>query len=606
MIRLPRGGFLKNPFSDLEFSGDPDRQNPVRFLNKFERIASYENVEDPDKLYYFEKTLKGYANTWFTLKEPTSYANARDAFLEKYWGDETQARFREKLYLQKFRPSKDLTMADYAQSLSIDAKTLEPPMTDVEIIRVIKRHFRTEISREIRPTTVTTIEELIKLLNAIDDERKYATRRYDDRKVENIQKPVTNRYNANANTNNYRSRIENASARYNTQPTYKAIAEPVRRFNNNYNAPNNTQAGYRNYRNQGDYNPRATRDNVRVAETPSYGRRQDTYAKKNVLYRDTANTNRNSETAGRTPQTRYIPNRAANKNVATFSEVKVTPIKATLTSETARQTVPPRNVKTARNNRPLNKESGDREITDWNEIVELEILRTQKILKDLETEMLKEQNKKVKDLNIPFIEIKFNKVTVIALIDTGAQVSAITKDLYDELVETKEIIDIIPIRKFVLKGAFSERGVIVNNKVKLNFKYGDKLVEQEFYIEKLAYSMVIGIDCLIKYQVELKCNDKYEVKFNEINYNSQLICSFAPIDLNKEMEKIFPQYASVFEKGIGCATHYRHTIEVNSDSPYKRKSYPIPDKHLEAIRIHIKELEKQGIIEQSATQYINP
>lgn len=55
VVRLPRGGFLKNPFSDIEFAGDPEKQNPVRFIQKFERIASYENVEDPDKLYYFEK-----------------------------------------------------------------------------------------------------------------------------------------------------------------------------------------------------------------------------------------------------------------------------------------------------------------------------------------------------------------------------------------------------------------------------------------------------------------------------------------------------------------------------------------------------------------------
>ncbi|XP_018402228.1 PREDICTED: trichohyalin-like, partial [Cyphomyrmex costatus] len=51
----------------------------------------------------------------------------------------------------------------------------------------------------------------------------------------------------------------------------------------------------------------------------------------------------------------------------------------------------------------------------------VEILRTQKIIEEIEQEMKTEQRKKIKSLQIPMIEVNFEKINEIALIDTGAQ-----------------------------------------------------------------------------------------------------------------------------------------------------------------------------------------
>ncbi|KMQ84568.1 udp-4-amino-4-deoxy-l-arabinose-oxoglutarate aminotransferase, partial [Lasius niger] len=37
--KLPRGGWLKNPFEELTFKGRTDPQNPMKFLRRFEKIA---------------------------------------------------------------------------------------------------------------------------------------------------------------------------------------------------------------------------------------------------------------------------------------------------------------------------------------------------------------------------------------------------------------------------------------------------------------------------------------------------------------------------------------------------------------------------------------
>jgi len=60
--RLPRGGWIKNPFEDLSFRGKSDKQNPIRFLQRFERLASYERVSEEDQIHYFGQCMKANAS----------------------------------------------------------------------------------------------------------------------------------------------------------------------------------------------------------------------------------------------------------------------------------------------------------------------------------------------------------------------------------------------------------------------------------------------------------------------------------------------------------------------------------------------------------------
>lgn len=273
--------------------------------------------------------------------------------------------------MNKFRPSRDVTMADYAQALAIDAKTLDPPMSDVEIIRVLKRHFGTEISQEIRPTTVATIDELVKLLNAIDDERKHATRRFNERKFDTTQqKPEFNRFNGNPN--NYRPQVQCASRNFDNKSIYKPIVEPVRYSNPNYRNPKDTQRNWQSYGSQQKYNPRITRSgNVQIVEIPTNGLKYtDAKAYQTVSNRDSASKNRNSEPTDKRSLTRYGPNRDAIRNATMLAETVISPTKAAPSKETARERYAPRDKQIAQNKRPL-KEKSENELTDWNDIVEL-------------------------------------------------------------------------------------------------------------------------------------------------------------------------------------------------------------------------------------------
>lgn len=120
--------------------------------------------------------MRDSAAEWFELNEPDTFEEAKRMFLENFWGEEEQARFRQRIYTGKYRPDRDATMADYALELARQAKLLVPPMTEHEIIRAVKGHFSLDIAREICATTVSNMKDIVKLLNNIESESAQARR----------------------------------------------------------------------------------------------------------------------------------------------------------------------------------------------------------------------------------------------------------------------------------------------------------------------------------------------------------------------------------------------------------------------------------------------
>jgi len=89
-----------------------------------------------------------------------------------------------------------------------------------------------------------------------------------------------------------------------------------------------------------------------------------------------------------------------------------------------------------------------------------------------------------------------------------------TRKFYQHLKESGEPMEILPIKRFILRGAFSERGSAI--KVNVIFQCDDNSYAHEFYVvEKLAFDVVLGINFLTKYQMHMKCGDEIEIKFQK-------------------------------------------------------------------------------------------
>lgn len=64
-----------------------------------------------------------------------------------------------------------------------------------------------------------------------------------------------------------------------------------------------------------------------------------------------------------------------------------------------------------------------------------DIIRTQEIIEELDKEFREEHRKVRRGGQVPMIELRFGNNCVKALVDTGAQITAITRECYEKLVK---------------------------------------------------------------------------------------------------------------------------------------------------------------------------
>lgn len=84
-LKLPRGGWLQNPFQEIKFSGRGDPQNPVRFPKKFEKTAGYERIGNEEQLHFFAGCLVGQAVIWWEMQDDLdTIEEAKEAFMRTY------------------------------------------------------------------------------------------------------------------------------------------------------------------------------------------------------------------------------------------------------------------------------------------------------------------------------------------------------------------------------------------------------------------------------------------------------------------------------------------------------------------------------------------
>lgn len=186
----------------------------------------------------------------------------------------------------------------------------------------------------------------------------------------------------------------------------------------------------------------------------------------------------------------------------------------------------------------------------------------------------------------PIIFTRIGNIGIKALIDTGAQISVITRETIGKIMSEGIEVKSIPIRKVNLRGAFREKGSLINEKVQLEVQMAGRTLTYAFYIvDKMIYPMVIGIDLLNQYQAEIKCKtDGFEVELKGRKPTEDLckvINAFRIDEGHGELSKILENHPVLFREEIGRALHYEHKIETISDKPFKGHTYPISDKYKE-------------------------
>lgn len=101
-------------------------------------------------------------------------------------------------------------------------------------------------------------------------------------------------------------------------------------------------------------------------------------------------------------------------------------------------------------------------------------------------------------------------------------------------------MSVISIRKFILKGTFTEKGSLVAVKIQLELEIdGFKYIHEFCVLEKLIFQVVVGADFLKKYSAEIKfIDDKMRLKLINNYINQRVINAIDVKEADNRLQKI--------------------------------------------------------------------
>lgn len=128
---------------------------------------------------------------------------------------------------------------------------------------------------------------------------------------------------------------------------------------------------------------------------------------------------------------------------------------------------------------------------------------------DVLPELLQENNTDLnasENIDHPYIKITVFDAEILALLDTGAQTSLISQDLYDKLRATNKIAT-LPVTNSFLQGIGNTRRLRVNLQCFLIINISDKIFEYSFIIARgLEPQLILGYDFLTHFKTDINMN----------------------------------------------------------------------------------------------------
>lgn len=448
-----------NPLADLEFIGKNNKRNVKEFLETFEQTAEFERIPSEEWMYHLRKCMKETAYDWWCLREFKTYEQSKRELINFFWSVNEQAEFRKKMYLDKYVETNELTMTDYVRKMTRQAKLLEPPMSEIEILMCLRRQFNSQVNWALQEEP-DNLEKLCKILDTTERIREeYKKER------------------------NYRERPREFN--YQSQDRYN----DRQRWNRNYYDPDRF-GNKPNYRDPDRFKDRRNyRDSDRFGSRPNYEQRDTSQRRyreddRNKFKRDYKTNVNAKQTNTQGPSRPYMRDDNKNRNTGKDNDK--------------------RNFKSMRTEEMLE------EFKDFEEKEDREIR--------LETG-LGMNNEKLISTDI----LAANKAwSAKALIDTGAQISAVSREMIDKIKEQCSGNDLngryadrllaIKIKAFEIKTA---GGKIITSRVKYSIRFGlyndekeYRIFTHEFYeIKDLTEDIVLGTDFIGRHNLTLSYND---------------------------------------------------------------------------------------------------
>lgn len=257
------------------------------------------------------------------------------------------------------------------------------------------------------------------------------------------------------------------------------------------------------------------------------------------------------------------------------------------------------------------------------------------------------------DNRSPVILLKIAGMEFPALVDSGSQVSCLSRDVWDQ-IEGRTDMPIFPVTGVRISGAFKAKPKRITHQALISFQAAEQAFHHEFLlVPELTYAVVLGTDWMRRVEAVIDLGHRcltveaqtgrvripeathphqpasgeslalfisstwmpagslalctlVKQESDEEQFTKVLDDSNVTVSLRERLHTLLRQNKQVFSEKPGRVTGYEHCIEVTDDSPFQQKAYPIPVAHREAVQAEIERMVNWGIIQKAPTPYISP
>ena len=237
----------------------------------------------------------------------------------------------------------------------------------------------------------------------------------------------------------------------------------------------------------------------------------------------------------------------------------------------------------------------------------------------------------------PIIESFMGNLCVQALIDTGSEISAVSKKFYARLISERIPVPTLPTVRCYVIGVGRKRSKPISMQVLISINIGDMLFDVPcLVIEDLNHDVILGVDFLrenggiIDFSrnvmsfgagkeiiIQDDGEDRIDLSISSATWeggettkgiicqNVQK-CDFLNYDERSQLQTVLLDYLHVFGRPVHPIKDFCFRIRVTDDSPFKMKNYPIPQALRGEVDETVRKMIDEGIIERSVTAYLNP
>lgn len=230
----------------------------------------------------------------------------------------------------------------------------------------------------------------------------------------------------------------------------------------------------------------------------------------------------------------------------------------------------------------------------------------------------------------PYLECTIEDERVQALVDTGATISVINKELADQLLKRNQEIPVLPINSVQISNAIGKKICKVSKQLFCSCQIGDQQVFINFIqVENLNERVIIGADVLNQHNAYINFNNRTiqwlikgepritpflenieETKEDQIADIEIMENTMTDINMNQQEREVFKQllndFQDIFSDNPGLIEKYECRIKVTPGEPVSQRPYPIPISKLSKMDKEIQRMLNLGIIEKSDSPWSSP